>query len=84
MEIKILTDEKDVLEIELSSVTIAEVVRIYLNNAGAKLAVWRRDHPTKNPVLRIEGDKPKKMLKDAISSVEKDIDSAVSEFKKLK
>ena len=79
-----MTDEKDVLEVELSSVTIAEVVRIYLNNAGAKLAVWKRDHPTKNPVLRIEGDKPKKMLKDAVSVIEKDIDSAVGEFKKLK
>jgi len=79
-----LTDEKEVLEVELSSVTIAEVVRIYLNNSGAKLAVWKRDHPTKNPVLRIEGDNPKKMLKDAIGAVEKDVDSAVSEFKKLK
>jgi DNA-directed RNA polymerase subunit L len=84
MEIKILTDEKELLEVELTSVTIAEVVRIYLNKAGAKLAVWKSEHPTKNPVLRIEGDKPKKMLKDAISVIEKDIDSAVSEFKKMK
>jgi len=84
MEIKVLEDEKDVLEVELDNVTIAEVVRVYLNEAGAKLAVWSRDHPTKNPVLHIEGDKPKKLLKDAIAAVEKDIDSAVAEFKKLK
>jgi DNA-directed RNA polymerase subunit L len=84
MEIKVLKDEKDVLEVELDSVTIAEVVRVYLNEAGAKLAVWSRDHPTKNPVLHVEGEKPKKLLKNAISKVEKDIDSAVAEFKKLK
>lgn len=84
MEIKVLKDDKDVIEVELSSVTVAEVLRVYLNENGAKLAVWRREHPTKNPVLHIEGDKPKKMLKDAIVAVEKDIDSVADEFKKLK
>ncbi len=84
MEIKVLKNEKNVLEVELDNVTVAEVVRVYLNEKGVKLAVWSRDHPTSNPILRIEGDKPKKLLKDSISAVEKDIDSAVNEFKKLK
>ncbi len=84
MDIKILKDDKNELDVEISSVTMAEVLRVYLNDMGAKLAVWKSDHPTKNPVLHIEDDKPKKMLKDAISVIEKDIDSVVSEFKKLK
>ena len=84
MEIKILKDEKNELDIELQSLTIAEVLRAYLNKEGAKLAAWKRDHPTKNPVLHIEADNPKKLLKKAITTLEKEIDRTVDEFKKLK
>ncbi|MCK5449571.1 hypothetical protein KAI32_01780 [Candidatus Pacearchaeota archaeon] len=84
MEIKILKDEKNELDIEVGSLTIAEVLRVYLNKQGAKLAAWKRDHPTNNPVLHIEGDNPKKILKSAIATLEKEIDNVVDEFKKLK
>ena len=84
MEIKILKDEKNVLDVELDSLTIAEVLRVYLNKEGAKLAAWKREHPTKNPVLHIEADNPKKSLKAAIAALEKEIDATVDEFKKLK
>ena len=84
MEIKILKDEKNKLDMELDSLTIAEVLRVYLNKEGAKLAAWRRDHPTKNPILHIEGDNPKKLLKKAIATLEKEIDKTVDELKKLK
>lgn len=84
MEVTITRDEKNVLDVELDNLTIAEVLRMYLNDAGAKLAVWKRDHPTKNPVLHIEADNPKKLLKSTIATLEKDIDKAVDEFKKLK
>ena len=84
MEIKILKDEKTELDVEISSLTVAEVLRVYLNKEGAKLAVWKRDHPTKNPVLHIEADNPKKLLKAAIAKLEKEIDATVDEFKRLK
>jgi len=84
MEVKILKDEKNVLDVELDSLTIAEVLRAYLNKQNVKLAAWRREHPTKNPVLHIEADNPKKVLKTAIAQLEKEIDKAVDEFKKLK
>ena len=84
MEIKILKDEKNELDIGLSSLTIAEVLRAYLNKEGVKLAVWKREHPTKNPVLHIEGDNPKKFLKKAIATIEKEIDTIADEFKKSK
>jgi len=84
MEVKILKDEKNELDIELSSLTIAEVLRAYLNKEGAKLVAWKRDHPTKNPVLHIEADNPKKILKSAIATLEKEIDKTVDGFKKLK
>ncbi len=84
MEVKILKDEKNELDVEISSLTIAEVLRVYLNKEGAKLAVWKREHPTKNPILHIEGDSPKKLLKKAIATLEKEIDKVVDEFKKSK
>ncbi len=84
MEIKVLKDEKNVLDVEISSLTIAEVLRVYLNKQGAKLAAWKKEHQTSNPVLHIEADNPRKMLKDAIKALEKEIDNAVDEFKKLK
>jgi len=84
MEIKILKNEKNEIDIELSSLTIAEVLRVYLNKEGAKLAAWKRDHPTKNPILHIEADNPKSLLKKAIKTLEKEIDKTVDEFRKLK
>lgn len=84
MEIKILKDEKGVLDIEIPSLTIAEVLRVYLNSEGAKLAAWKKDHQTSSPVLHIEADNPKKLLKAAIASLEKEIDKTVADFKKLK
>lgn len=84
MEIKILKNEKNKLDIELSSLTIAEVLRVYLNKEGAKLAAWKRDHPTKNPILHIEAENPKKLLKKTIQNLEKEIDKVVDDFKKLK
>ncbi len=84
MEIKIIKEEKSLLELEISNLTIAEVLRVYLNENGAKLAVWKQNHPSESPILHVEGDNPKKLIKDAIISIEKEVDSAVSEFKKLK
>jgi DNA-directed RNA polymerase subunit L len=84
MEIKVLKDEKNELDIEIPSLTIAEVLRVYLNKEGAKLAAWKKAHQTSNPVLHIEADNPKKLLKNAIKTLEKEIDTTVADFKKLK
>ena len=84
MDVKILKSSKDEIKFEIESLTIAEVLRVYLNKEGAKLAVWKREHPTKNPILHIEGDNPKKLLKKAIATLEKEIDKVVDEFKKSK
>ena len=84
MEVKIIKEEKGILEVEISSLTVAEVLRVYLNKEGAKLAAWKKAHQTSNPVLHIEADNPKKILKAAIASLEKEIDKTVEEFKKLK
>ena len=85
MEVKIIKSEKNMMDIEIDSLTIAEVLRVYLNKeSGVKLAAWRREHPMKSPVLHIEADNPKSVVKKAIAAIEKEVDTAVDEFKKLK
>lgn len=84
MQINIIKEEKNEMDLELDSLTIAELLRVYLNKEGADLAAWKRDHPTKNPVLHIKADNPKKIVKKAIDAIEKDLDKASEDFKKLK
>jgi DNA-directed RNA polymerase subunit L len=84
MEIKILREEKNVIELEINNLTIVELLRVYLNEEGAKMAAWKREHPTKNPILKVEGDNVKKLVLKAIEKAQKDIDSFVAEYKKAK
>ena len=47
MEIKILNSSKEEIEVEIDSLTISEILRVYLNkDPHVRLAVWKRDHPT--------------------------------------
>ena len=82
-----LKQEKNEIELELNSVTVAELLRAYLNqDEGVTLAAWKREHPTKNPRLKVKTkDKTaKKALHDAIADIEKDLDKLESSFKKAK
>ena len=84
MNIKILKDEKKELDVQVDSLTLVELLRVYLNKEGADAAAWKREHPTKSPVLHIEADNPKKLLQKAIASVQKELDNLLEEAKKLK
>lgn len=85
MEVKILNDDKDSLQVEVDSLTLAEIFRVYLNkDANVSFAAWKREHPTKSPILKIEGKNPKKSLKDAVSAITKDLDKVEKDFAKMK
>ena len=84
METKIIKQDKKSLDIEIDNLTLVELLRTYLNKQGADIAVWRREHQSKNPVLHIEAEKPKKLLKDSIAVIQKELDKASTDFKKLK
>jgi DNA-directed RNA polymerase subunit L len=87
MEIKILNNSKDELEIELDNLTIAEILRVYLNkDSSVTFAAWKREHPTKNPIMLIKtkGKTPKKAVEDAIAEIEKELEKSEKEFKALK
>ena len=87
MEVKIIKDEKNELEVQLDNQTVAELVRVYLNqDDNVKLGAWKREHYSKPVVLRIEaeGKSAKKALQDAISKAQKDLKKYADEFKKAK
>jgi len=87
MEIAILRSEKDEIEVELESLTIAEILRVYLNkDASVSFAAWKREHPTKKPVLLVKtkGKTAKKAISDAVKLITKELDKFEGDFKKLK
>lgn len=87
MDINILKSEKNELKVQVDNLTVVEILRVYLNEDSAvKFAAWRREHPSKAPILHIKtsGKSAKKALQDAISKVEKDASGVLNEFKKAK
>jgi len=84
MNIKILKDEKNEVDIEIDNLTIVELLRVYCNKEGAKIAAWKREHPTKNPMLHVEGENASKIVQKAIAAAQKDLDRYSEEFKKMK
>jgi DNA-directed RNA polymerase subunit L len=87
MEVEILKSSKDEIEVQLDNLTIAEVLRVYLNkDSGVSFAAWKREHPSENPILKIKtkGKTAKKAVNDAVSAATKDLDKIENDFKKMK
>ena len=87
VEAKVLKNSKEEIEIELDSITIAEILRVYLNkDDSVVLAVWKREHPTKSPILYVKtkGKTAKKAIHDAVNSLTKELDKIESDFKKMR
>jgi DNA-directed RNA polymerase subunit L len=85
MEINVLKDEKGEMDVQVDNLTVVELLRSYLNkDSSIKLAAWKREHPSKPPILHIEAGNAKKALQDAIKAVQKDLSKYTEEFKKLK
>lgn len=87
MEINVLKSLKNEIEVELENLTIAEILRVYLNkDSSVTFAAWKREHPTKRPILKVntKGKTAKKAIDDAVSAITKDLDKFGNDFKKLK
>jgi len=87
MEITIIKDDKNDLEVQIDNQTIAELVRVYLNQDGeVKVGAWKKEHYSKPLVLKVqtEGKSAKKALQDAISKAQKDLKKYSDEFSKAK
>jgi len=87
MEINVLEEAKDEIKLELGNLTIAEILRVYLNkDPSVTFVAWNREHLEKNPVLLVKtkGKTAKKAIVDAVEHIEKDLDKLEDDFKKLK
>jgi DNA-directed RNA polymerase subunit L len=85
MEYEILKNEKNEMEVAIANLTIAEVLRVYLNDdSSVEFAAWKRDHPSKPTVLRVEtkGKTPKKAFEDVVARISKEASALVSVVKK--
>ena len=84
MEIEILKKDKNEIELKIDNITVVEILRVYLNKQGIEFAAWRREHPSKPVVFRIEtkSGTAKKAVSDAVSEIKKDLGKILSLVKK--
>jgi DNA-directed RNA polymerase subunit L len=75
MEIEIIKQEKNEVELKIDNLTIAEALRFKLNEQGVKFAAWRREHPSKPLIFRIESNSGvKKDVSEAVKAIKKELD----------
>ena len=87
IELEILKSSKEEIEVRIGSMTLVEILRVYLNKDQAvNFAAWKREHPSEKPILKVttKGKTAKKAISDAIASMVKDLDKIEADFKKLK
>ncbi len=87
MEINVLKNSKEEIEIQLENLTIAELLRVYLNKDPAvSFAAWKREHPFEKPIinLKTKGKTAKKAVSDAVAAITKDLDKIEKDFKGMK
>ena len=84
MNVEIVKQDKNEIEIKVDSVTIAEILRVYLNTQGVEFVAWKREHLTEPAILKVEssGKAVKKEISEAVSAIKKDLDSMVKVLKK--
>ncbi|MAG10866.1 hypothetical protein CMI44_00955 [Candidatus Pacearchaeota archaeon] len=87
MEIDIIKSSKDEIEFKTDNLTIAEILRVYLNKDSTVIfAAWKQDHPTEKIIMSVKTkDKTaKKAVNDAVSSITKELDKTLKDFSKMK
>ena len=84
MEIEVLKSDKHDMEINIDNLTIAEILRVYLYDAGADFAAWRREHPSKPIIFKIQSSNKtvKKAVSDSIAMIKKDCGKILAVLKK--
>jgi DNA-directed RNA polymerase subunit L len=87
MEIKILKKDKNEIEFQIESLTIAEILRVYLNKDSAvEFAAWRREQVTEHPLMKVKtsGKDVSKAVDDAVKACVSDLESLEKDFKIIK
>lgn len=82
MEIEIVKEEKGDLEFKTNDITLVEILRVYLNKEGVDFAAWRREHPDRPVIMKIQSKDVKKDIANAIKTIKKDLDEISKSVKK--
>lgn len=84
MEVEIIKQEKNEVELKVDNITVAEILRNYLNEQSIEFVAWRREHPSKPVVMKIQssGKTVKKEVSDAVTAVKKDLSKILTSIKK--
>ncbi|MGV8142347.1 MAG: hypothetical protein ACP5NS_01780 [Candidatus Pacearchaeota archaeon] len=84
MNVEVISHSANECEVSVDNITVAEILRVYLNEEGIKFAAWRRNHLTQPAIFRIEssGKTVKKSISEAVSVISKDIDSLIKSVDK--
>ena len=82
MNIEIVKEDKSEIELKMDNVTVAEILRIYLNENGADFAVWRREHPSKPVLMKIKAGNVRKVFSDSVAQLKKECGSLLACLKK--
>lgn len=84
MNIEIVKQGKNEVELKIDNLTVAEILREYLNRQGIEFAAWRREHPSKPLLFKIEssGKTVKKAVSEAVEAIEKECDKIAALTKK--
>ena len=79
MNVEIISHSANECEVRVDNLTVAEILRVYLNEQGIKFAAWRREHLTEPVIFKIEssGKTIKKAIAEAVSVISKDVDSLI-------
>ena len=84
MELEIVSQDRNMIELKLDNPTVAEIFRVYLNEQGIEFAAWKKEHPTKPVIFRIQssGKTVKKAISDASATIKKDLEKISALLKK--
>ena len=84
MQVEIIKEDKNQVELKIDDVTVAEVLRVYLNEQGIDFAAWKREHPSKPVtfVIKSEGKTVKKAISEAVEAIKKDLENIEKTVKK--
>ena len=84
MEIEILKQDKNEVELKVDNPTVAEILRVYLNENGVEFAAWKREHPTKPVIMKIvsSGKTVRKEVSESVANIKKDLNKILSLVKK--
>lgn len=84
MNIEILKQDKNEIELKIDNSTIAEIIRVYLYSQGIEFAAWKKEHPTKPIIMKIQSSSKavKKVISDATAAIKKDLEKISAAVKK--